>query len=155
MFAYLGLVSFLAISLGLYLFVPRDKIRDYLTFGFLAGPVLGFILLYFMIVYYGFWNFGSLDFLYFSDIPLFLTLVWLPLEIGFAYYFLNSNNSLMYLAVILFLPVLSTLSHLVMQQFGLLTYHSWSLLGTFLQSLAIHLALSAYLYYIVRNKMDL
>ena len=152
MIKYLSLLAFLGALLALYFLVPRDKIKKFSTFGLLAGPVLGFILLYFMSSVYGFWRFGSLDF-FIMGVPLFMALVWYPLEVGFAYYFLNSNNTFMYWTVILFLPVVATFAHLVLQQFDLLTYHNWSLLGTFIQSLLIHAILGAYLYYTARTDL--
>jgi hypothetical protein len=103
MIKYLSLLAFLGAMIALYFIVPRDKIKKFSTFGILAGPVLGFILLYFMTSLYGFWRFGPLDF-FIMDIPLFMALVWYPLEVGFAYYFLNSNNTFMYWTVILFGP---------------------------------------------------
>lgn len=152
MLKYLSLLAFLVVMLALYFLVPRDKIKNHTTFGILAGPVLGFILLYFMSSLYDFWQFGSIDF-FIMGIPVFMALVWYPLEVGFAYYFLNSNNTGMYLTVVLFLPVFATLSHMALMQLNLLSYQNWSLLGTFIQSLIIHIILGAYLYYTAR--MDL
>lgn len=146
MVKYLSLLVFIIFMLALYYLVPREKIKDYSTFGILAGPVLGVLLLYFMSTLYGFWRFGPVDF-FVMGIPIFMVLVWYPLEVGFAYYFLNSNTSLMYLSVVLFLPVLASLSHLALMQFGLMRYQNWSLLATFIQSLIIHSILGAYLYY--------
>jgi hypothetical protein len=149
---FLGMLAFLICILALYYLVPRDKIKEYNTFGLLAGPILGVILLYFMSSLYGFWRFGPLDF-FILGIPIFMALVWYPLEVGFAYYFTNSSNNLMYLAIVLFLPTLASLSHLVLRQYGLLSYQNWSLLATFIQSLIIHSILGAYLYYRLKNPL--
>jgi len=149
MLKYTSLLAFVAFMFALYFLVPRDKIKEHTAFGLVAGPVLGLILLYFMSSRFGFWRFGPIDF-FIMDIPLFMALIWYPLEVGFAYYFLHSNNTGMYLTVILFLPVLASLSHLALIQLNLLSYQNWSLLATFIQSLIIHSVLAVYLYFTAR-----
>lgn len=149
---YLSLLLFIAAFVALYLLVPREKIAEYFGFGLVAGPVLGLILLYVMISVLGVWTFSNIDILYIAGIPVFQALTWLPLEIGFAYYFLRSRTSLTYLTVILALPVLATLSHYVYLQLGLLEYSNWYLFSTFLVSLLIHLGLAAYLYYVIQQR---
>lgn len=149
---YLSLVIFIVASIAVYFLVPREKISRYFLFGLVAGPVIGWVLNYLFINYFGYWNFGPLDFLYWAGVPLFQVLIWWPLEIAYGYYFEEARTSLTILSLILLLPALATLAHYAYLILGLLEYNNWYLLNTFLLALIIQVGYSAYLYYSVRER---
>lgn len=143
---FIGIIVLLTGTIMMYLTVPREKIKKLLPLGLIGGAGVAFVLVFFMQNLYGFWIFMRVDLVYLGGIPLFLSLVWIPLIIIFSYLMLKSSHILSQAVIIVLFPLGATLFHYYIITMGALLYRNWTLPLTFLVSLAIHGGISIYLY---------
>jgi len=90
--------------------------------------------------------FYEVDLISIAGIPLFLSLAWLPFVIAFSHLIAQYKSSILIIVLLAAFPIGATLIHLFLLNNNMLTYHNWSLFGTLLISLVIHLAIAFYLY---------
>ncbi|ACB85289.1 hypothetical protein [Natranaerobius thermophilus] len=130
----------------LILIVPKEFIINKLIFGIVFGILQAILLIYYMEIRFGFWDFIREDILYLGELPIFLSATWTPLVIMFIYLLKLSTHLLSRIIVLILFPLLSTLSHYAFELNNMLTYQNWSYLETFLLSLLIHMAIIGGLY---------
>ncbi|MGI6552565.1 MAG: hypothetical protein GX779_02920 [Clostridia bacterium] len=141
---YLWLAAFLTSVMLFLILVPEESIRRFHVFGMVTGFLLGLVLLVLMTPVLGYWYFVP-DFFTVAGMPLFLALAWWPLEILFAHYFVHWSSTLDSLWLVLVPAAGAVLFQYLALRLELLDFRFWSLLNTFLLSVAIHFALGLYL----------
>ncbi|MCK8818073.1 hypothetical protein MWH28_11960 [Natroniella sulfidigena] len=140
-----GLILLLSLFF-MFLVVPEQKIREFFNIGLVGGLVLALILVYLMQNMFGFWNFHNVDIIVIGDIPLLLSVAWLPIIIIFSYLVVKFKTIPAFLSIILSFPLAAVVVHYFLIDYGLLSYTNWNLLYTFLASLLIHLGITYYIY---------
>lgn len=150
---YVGLVLLLSTALLMVLVVPFQRIKDLFIVGLIGGFGGGLVLIHVMQNIFGFWEFlrGS-DLLFLLNIPIFISLAWLPIVITFCHLLNQYNNISLIVTIIIAFPLAATSVKYLMLENGMLNYDNWGLLYTFLLSLAIHIGLTAYMY--ISNRLD-
>ena len=148
---FISPVIFFILLTTMFLIVPYEQIKKFLSLGLIGGLVVAFILIYFMQNFFGFWDFFNLDIWYFLEMPVFLSAVWIPVVIIFAHFLEIAEYLTTAVFIILLFPAGATLVHYFLINLNLLVYFNWNLFYTFLVSLGIHLGITYYLY--IRNQL--
>jgi hypothetical protein len=130
----------------MFLVVPWERIKKLLPLGLIGGFVVALILLYVMQNLLGLWIFERVDVINILRLPIFLSLAWLPFVITFSHLIAQYRNAVLMIGILAAFPLGATFIHLFFLNNGMLTYNNWNLFGTFIISLAIHLAIAFYLY---------
>lgn len=145
-----GLAGFLVLSLGLfamYILVPRERINDIYRFGLVGGLLVALALIYIMQNILGFWVFfNQVDFFSIAGLPIFMSIAWVPMVIVYSHLMSQAKNLLQAAIIICAFPAGATLFKWLLLVNGMLAYFNWNLTMTFFLSMAIHIALAAYLF---------
>lgn len=141
-----GPLLFLIGVVFMFLLVPMQRIRDLFNVGLVGGLAVALLLIFLMQNVLGFWNFRTIDLVNPGGVPFFIALSWLPFIIAFSHLLAQYHNTLLITLLLLAFPLGTVLVHLIFLYSRSLAYSDWNLFLTFFVSLAIHLALTLYLY---------
>lgn len=142
-----GPLLFIIGMAAMFLVVPWRRIKELFLVGLNGGIVVGIVLIYLMQNILGFWVYpGPSDLVLLAGLPVFLIISWFPFIIVFAHLLAQYNSPILRGLIVLAFPAGAVLTHILMINDGALFYSNWSLFGTFLLSLAIHLGIALALH---------
>lgn len=141
-----GPLALVAGTVFMFLVTPWERIKELFWFGLVGGLGLALVLIYLLQNVLGFWLFQRTDLLAVQGVPLLLAAGWIPVVIAYGHLLAQYRSWTQVVLIVLTFPAVATLIHVVMLANNMLFYANWTLPMTFGFSLAIHLALLAYLY---------
>ncbi len=145
---YFGLILFLATLLLMIFIVPLERIKQLFVIGLLGGFGGGLVLIYVLQNIFGFWEFQNrADLIFFLDIPIFISLSWLPIVITFCHLLTQYKNIPLIVGIIVSVPLAAVFIKYLMLENGMLNYVNWNLFDTFLVSIGIHIGITTYMYF--------
>lgn len=142
-----GMIFFILGTVLMLILVPMDRVIKFSLVGLIGGLGVALCLVHVMQNVFSFWVFKGVDLLYVRGIPIILSSAWIPIEITYSHLTTRAKSWLTRLGLLIAVPVAAAVAHYILILNKMLTYNFWNLTGTFMVSLAIHIALLAYLYF--------
>lgn len=141
-----GLLVFVAALILTFILVPLKQIKELFSVGLVGGFGIGFILNYLMSNVFGYWSYRNADFINVLNVPILLTVGWVPCIIAFSYLIVKYKQILTRIIVLAAFPLGGIFIHYFLRKNNMLEYNNWNLPLTFSVSLAIHTGIFVYLY---------
>jgi hypothetical protein len=140
-----GPIAFIISIVLMFLQVPGKDIMRFWKVGLVGGLGVAIALTFTMHNLFSFWNFFRTDVILFG-VPIFLSAAWMPLVIAYSYLVSISRNNYHIALIIAAFALIASAAHWFLLSEDMLIYIHWSVLYTFILSVAIHLVLLYYLY---------
>lgn len=148
-----GPVALVGFAVIMLLVVPVERIRRLALFGIVFGGILGLLVVFTMQNLFGFWTFRLVDPVTLAGIPVLLALAWAPMVVIFAHLLVQYRTLPLRLLLWLVFAGAVTGAQYLMVVNNMLLFTNWSLLGTFVLTLAVHAGLILVLH--LRGHVDL
>ena len=141
-----GLIALLFISVIMLLAVPLPRIQRLFPLGSVFGTIFGSATYYLMQNVWSAWRFQNVDLYSIGNIPLLLTLAWIPYSITYFHYLAQYQSKVLIALLIITAAAVPSFFHFLLDINGMVLLGDWAWWNNFLYAATIY-TLTALVYW--------